>query len=126
MQLRRILATSVCLVHIVCSYSQKEIRFTSTHTSFPDSTRANGHTYDSVFYSASEHYTDNSVLLLVPKKLNAKRTVDLVFWFHGWHNNIDTALAFYELKKQFLESNRNAVLVLAETAKNAPDSYGGK
>lgn len=104
----------------------KTARFASHHTSFPDSARANGHTYDSIFYSAKEHYNDSSVLLFVPTKLQRKNKVDLVFWFHGWHNNIDTANQFYEIEKQFLASGRNAVLVLAETAKNAPDSYGGK
>ena len=102
------------------------IRFTSDHTSFPDSARAHGHVYDSVEYSTGDHYSDNSVVLIVPKNFTAQNKVDLVFWFHGWHNNIDTALRFYEIERQFLESHQNAVLVLAETAKNAPDSYGGK
>ena len=55
-----------------------------------------------------------------------KKTVDLVFWFHGWGNNVDSAAIRYELIKQFIASKRNAVLVLAETARNSPDSYGGK
>ena len=58
--------------------------------------------------------------------MKRKGKIDLIFWFHGWHNNIDTALKFYEIEKQFIASKRNAILVLAETAKNAPDSYGGK
>jgi hypothetical protein len=102
------------------------LRFTSHHTSFPDTAREQGHDYDSIHYSANEHYHDSSVLLIVPKRLDRKHKLNLVFWFHGWHNNIDTALQFYEIESQFLESGTNAVLVLAETAKNAPDSYGGK
>jgi hypothetical protein len=102
------------------------LHFTSTHTAFPDTGRVNGHLYDSVFYSATEHYSDSSVLLIIPKPLESNKTVDLVFWFHGWRNNIDTAAEFYKLTRQFLASGRNAVLVLAETAKNSPDSYGGK
>ena len=98
----------------------------STHTSFPDTGRANGHTYDKVLYSATEHYHDSTVLIIAPKNLDAKKNVDLVFWFHGWRNNVDNAASFYELKKQFIDSKRNAVLVLAETAKDSPDSYGGK
>lgn len=100
--------------------------FTSSHTSFPDTGRANGHFYDSILFTASAHYEDSSVLLIVPKKLKKTQKVDLIFWFHGWRNNIDTAAEFYKLTKQFIASKRNAVLVLAETAKNAPDSYGGK
>jgi hypothetical protein len=102
------------------------LHFTSTHTSFPDSVRSKGYMYDSVFYRTSEHYNDSSVLLVIPKFLKADQKIDLVFWFHGWRNNIDTAAEFYKLTKQFIASNRNAILVLAETAKNAPDSYGGK
>ena len=98
----------------------------SPHTSFPDTGRAKGHTYDNVLYSAAEHYNDSTVLIVVPKNLDAKKKVDLVFWFHGWRNNVDNASVHYELTKQFLASHRNAVLVLAETARDAPDSYGGK
>ncbi|GAC1485293.1 MAG: hypothetical protein NVS1B13_11690 [Flavisolibacter sp.] len=102
------------------------IRFSSKHTSFPDSARARGYHYDSSFFSGAEHYSDSSVTLVVPKNLQRSQRVDLVFWFHGWHNNIDMALEFYKLRKQFIASESNAILVLAETAKNAPDSYGGK
>ena len=77
-------------------------------------------------YITAEHYQDSTVLIIAPKNLDAKKKVELVFWFHGWRNNDDTAAAFYELTKQFIASKRNAVLVLAETARNSPDSYGGK
>lgn len=98
----------------------------SSNTSFPDTDRMKGHLYDSVMYSANEHYTDSTVLIIAPKNLSGKKTVDLVFWFHGWNNNVDTAAVRYELIKQFIASKRNAVLVLPETARNSPDSYGGK
>jgi len=98
----------------------------SDHTSFPDTARANGRLYDYKLFSAEEHYSDNSVLIIAPKNLDVSKTIDLVFWFHGWHNNIDNAAAYYELTKQFIASKRNAVLVLPETARDAPDSYGGK
>ena len=98
----------------------------SSHTSFPDTGRRNGHLYDNVLYITAEHYRDSTVLIVAPKNLDVKKPVDLVFWFHGWRNNVDTAAIRYELIKQFIASRRNAVLVLAETARNAPDSYGGK
>ncbi|HWZ15182.1 MAG TPA: hypothetical protein VNW95_08075 [Mucilaginibacter sp.] len=98
----------------------------SSHTSFPDTGRRNGHLYDNVLYANTEHYRDSTVLIVAPKNLDVKKQVDLIFWFHGWRNNIDTAAIRYELIKQFIASKRNAVLVLAETARNAPDSYGGK
>jgi hypothetical protein len=102
------------------------VHITSSHTSFPDTGRLNGYLYDSVLYTASAHYYDSSVLLIIPKHLQTTQKTDFIFWFHGWHNNIDTAADFYKLIKQFIASKRNAILVLAETAKDAPDSYGGK
>ena len=101
-------------------------RITSSHTSFPDTARANGHIYNKVLYEAAAHYMDSSVLIITPKKLDANKKVDLVFWFHGWGNNIDSAAVHFELIKQFTASRLNAVLILAETTKDAPDSYGGK
>ena len=98
----------------------------SAHTAFPDTGRAKGYRYDSVLYEEAGHYTDSSVLLAAPRQLQADSTVDLVFWFHGWRNTIDSAAEHFKLLEQFSQSKRNAVLVLAETARNAPDSYGGK
>ncbi|MEO8414384.1 MAG: hypothetical protein ABI472_12030 [Ginsengibacter sp.] len=102
------------------------LKITSSNTSFPDTGRMQGHTYDGNLYDAPQHYMDSSVMLLVPQNLEAKKQVDFIFWFHGWRNNIDTAIVKYKLARQFSEAKLNAVLVLAETAKDAPDSYGGK
>lgn len=104
----------------------KLIRITSSHTSFPDTARAAGHTYDKVLYSAAEHYSDSSILIAVPPRFKAGKHIDIIFWFHGWRNNIDSAASYFELMDQFLASHRNAILVMPETTKNAPDSYGGK
>jgi predicted esterase len=101
-------------------------RITSSHTSFPDTARTKGHTYNKVLYDAATHYMDSSVLIVAPKKLKANKKVDLIFWFHGWGNDIDSAAKRFKLIKQFEASNLNAVFVLPETTKDAPDSYGGK
>ncbi|MBS1502201.1 MAG: hypothetical protein JST32_09075, partial [Bacteroidetes bacterium] len=84
----------------------------SGHTSFPDTGRAKGHVYDKVLYTEAEHYHDSTVLIVAPKGLDAGKQVDLIFWFHGWRNNIDTAAVKYQLNRQFLASHLNAVLVL--------------
>src|ERR1700759_4772978 len=76
----------------------------SSHTSFPDSARLKGHTGNHVFYNTAGHYSDSSVLIVAPKNLTADKKVDLIFWFHGWHNNIDTAVAYYQLSRQFIAS----------------------
>jgi hypothetical protein len=105
----------------------KVIHFVSRHTSFPDTARDMGHLDgDSIFQPRAGHYDDSSVLLVVPRGFKAGASVDIVFWFHGWHNNIDTALLFYGLARQFAASGRNAILVLPEAGKNVADSYAGK
>jgi hypothetical protein len=102
------------------------IRITSSHTAFPDKARSNGYSYEGKFFDAVGHYSDSTVLMVVPKSIRKQEKVDLVFWFHGWNNNIDTASAYFQIEQQFTGADCGAVLVLAETAKNAPDSYGGK
>jgi len=105
----------------------KILHFASSHNCFPDTARDRGHLDgDGKQLPRAGHYDDSSVLLVIPKGLQAGPTVDLVVWFHGWHNNVDTALQFYGLARQFAASGRDAVLVLPEAAKNAADSYGGK
>ncbi len=103
------------------------IHFVSAHTPFPDTGRDRGYLDgDSIFQARAGHYDDSSVLLVVPKGFKAGSKVDLVFWFHGWHNNIDSALCFYGLARQFAASGVNAILVLPEAARQAADSYAGK
>ena len=102
------------------------IRMSSNHSSFPDTGRAQGHNYDGVFYDAASHYSNHSVILVVPEKYSERNHPDLIFWFHGWRNTIDSSLIQFHLADQLISSQRNAILVLAETASNAPDSYGGK
>jgi len=105
----------------------QSLRFVSSYTCFPDTGRAKGFLDgDSIFRPVSGHYDDSSVLMIVPPRLKRDRRIDLVFWFHGWHNNIDTALQFYGLARQFAASGRNAILVLPEAGRNVADSYGGK
>jgi hypothetical protein len=124
-----VVATFFQAVMVIAQKDQgyQTLRMTSAFASFPDTGRAklwlDG---DSVLQPVAGHYDDSSVLLVVPPHLKRGRKIDLVFWFHGWHNNIDTALQFYGLARQFVAANRDAVLVLPEAAKNSADSYGGK
>lgn len=105
---------------------ERIIRMSSAHTCFPDTGRMHGHLYEGILYNEAAHYRDSSVMIILPRGLPASEKLNLVFWFHGWNNNIDTAANYYHLVEQFLDSRRNAVLVFAESAKNSPDSYGGK
>ena len=116
---------STCIIS-VCQVQLNQFKITSSYTSFPDTGRLNGHLYNDSLYNTADHYSDSSVIIITPKNFKANKEVDMIFWFHGWNNNIDNALISYGLSRQFGESQINAVLVLAETARNAPDSYGGK
>lgn len=93
---------------------------------FPHPQRASGHSYGGKAFPFELHYRDSSVAIFIPKNFKKTATVDLVIHFHGWYNNIDTVLARYAFVPQFLGSGKNAVLVVPEGPKNAPDSFGGK
>ncbi|MFH1525306.1 MAG: hypothetical protein ABIJ40_02420 [Bacteroidota bacterium] len=97
-----------------------------TSAPFPHPLRREGHTYDDKFFSAEDHYRDSSVLVFIPQNFDRAKEVNYVLYFHGWRNNIDTALVQFNLIQQFAESGVNAVFVLPEGPKNAPDSFGGK
>jgi hypothetical protein len=127
--IQRFLLLSVLLIIGYMGFCQAPLnlfKITSSNTSFPDTGRIQGHVYNNVLYNTADHYSDSAVIIITPKNFVAKKKVDIIFWFHGWNNTIDSALIEYGLSRQFAEADVNAVLVLAETAKNAPDSYGGK
>lgn len=98
----------------------------SDHAMFPHEKRAKGHTYEGKTYPADVHYADRTVAIFVPKGFRAGDATDLVFYFHGWRNNVDDALVQFKVAEQVAASGVNAVLVLPEGPKNAPDSFGGK
>jgi hypothetical protein len=99
---------------------------TSDFTMFPHEKRANGHTYEGKPYPADVHYSDRTVAIFVPKGFRAGDETSLVFYFHGWRNNVDDTLKQFRVAEQLAASGVNAVLVLAEGPRNAPDSFGGK
>ena len=99
---------------------------TSDHAMFPHEKRAKGHTYEGKAYPADVHYSDSTVAIFVPKGFRASDATDLVFYFHGWRNNVDDTLKQFKVAEQLEASGVNAVLVLPEGPKNAPDSFGGK
>ena len=125
--LRIVLLLHCCMSGIWSAAQQgRTIRFTSANAMFPDTARAGGHDYNGKHYDAASHYSDSSVLVYVPAKFKPTGRYNLVFWFHGWGNNIDSACKQYLLLEQFEASGRNAIFIFPEGPKNAPDSYGGK
>ena len=93
---------------------------------FPHPERAQGHKYKEKLYEAKEHYSDNSVGIFIPKGFRETGQIDLILHFHGWNNNVAGVLSQYKLIEQLTESGRNAVLVIPQGPRDAPDSFGGK
>ncbi|MBI5727387.1 MAG: hypothetical protein HY965_06015, partial [Ignavibacteriales bacterium] len=101
------------------------LRYQLENAPFPHAKRANGYTYKDKLYDAAEHYSDSSVLVYVPAVYKPEEITDIVVYFHGWHNSIDTSNIKFKLFEQFASSGLNALLVCPEAAKFAPDSFGG-
>ena len=98
----------------------------SSNSMFPHPSRVDGHTYKDSLYSFKGHYNDSSVGIFLPEKFHSTDSIDLVFYFHGWNNNINKAIEKFKLLEQFAQSSKNAVFLFPEGPKNAPDSFGGK
>jgi len=93
---------------------------------FPHPQRAEGHKYKEQFFSAAEHYTNDTVAIFIPKEFHETGKIDFVVHFHGWQNNVEGVLKRYQLIEQLVASGRNAVLIVPQGPYNASDSFGGK
>jgi len=93
---------------------------------FPHPARAEGHKYHDEFYSAQEHYSDSTVAMFIPKDFRPTNEVDFVVHFHGWRHAVAGTLEEYRLIEQFADSGKNAVLIVPQGPRLAPDSFGGK
>jgi hypothetical protein len=99
---------------------------TFPHAPFPHSSREKGYIYDSKFYDAPTHYNDSTIGIFIPTGYKPGADVNYVVHFHGWSNHVATVFDHYELKRQFTASGRNAILLVPQGPKDAPDSSGGK
>jgi len=93
---------------------------------FPHPDRATGHTYKGQLYPAKDHYSDNTVALFIPRGFRETGSIDFVIHFHGWNNTVAGTLKTFHLVEQLVASGKNAILVIPEGPRNAPDSFGGK
>ncbi|MHB8306360.1 MAG: hypothetical protein ACYDEU_10180 [Vulcanimicrobiaceae bacterium] len=93
---------------------------------YPDPSRSHGYDYEGVHYGAAAHYSDSTVALYVPPGFRAGAATDFVVHFHGWRNDVAHVLTRYRLREQLLASGLNAVLVVPQGPKDAPDSGFGK
>ena len=93
---------------------------------FPYASRDNGYTYDSKFYPRDPHYTDSTVGVFVPKQFHPTDHINFVVHFHGWNNHVQQVFEQYDLARQMELSGLNAVLLVPQGPRDAPDSDGGK
>ncbi len=93
---------------------------------FPDAARQSGYSYEGEFYPRAGHYDDPSVAVFIPKDFKPRGKVNLVFFFHGWFSSISEAARDFDLFRQFSASGDKALLIMPETARDAPDSFAGK
>lgn len=102
------------------------VRLTLPSAPFPHPDRLTGYLYEDAYYPFDPNYSDSSVIVYVPPGFTSRKTVNLVFFFHGWLTTVDDIQDQFQLYRQFAQSGVNALLVLPELARNAPDSFGGK
>ncbi len=98
----------------------------SSHAPFPHPDRMDGHQYGDSLYSFAQHYNDSSVAIFIPRGFRQGRKTDLVFYFHGWGNNIQKSMEKFQLLEQFSASKKNAIFVFPQGPKNSKDSFGGR
>ncbi len=93
---------------------------------YPHASRKNGHLYQSKLYDAATHYGDSTVGIYVPPGYRDRGAMDFIVHFHGWNNNVQHVLERYRLREQLDASGRNAILIVPQGPKDAPDSGEGK
>lgn len=93
---------------------------------FPHASRAGGHRYEGKYFDAATHYSDSTVAIYIPRAFRATTSVDYIVHFHGWNNDVQHVLQRYRLPEQLDASGRNAILIVPQGPKDAPDSGDGK
>jgi hypothetical protein len=106
--------------------SGRLIFYKSGNSLFPHPARREGYNYDNEMYSFEEHYNDSTIAIFIPVSYQSNDSINLVIHFHGWYNNVDSVIRRFDLINQFVNSGINAILILPQGPKNAPDSFGGK
>jgi len=93
---------------------------------FPDDSRTTGFVSKRGVFPYQGHYDDDRVAFVVPKGFRPSRQVDLIVHFHGHYNQCVKAIAQFRLGELLAASGRNAILMVPQGPKEAPDSGGGK
>lgn len=102
------------------------IRLVLSTAPFPHPAREAGHLYNGIRYPADLHYRDSTVFVFIPKGFDPQKPLDLAVHVHGWLAGVETVISKFRLAEQLTQSGKNAVLVIPQGPKNAPDSFGGR
>ncbi len=95
---------------------------------FPHPDRLNGfRAPNGTFYPFKPHYSDDSVLVVVPESFKeTDMGTNLIIHFHGHMNDNLGALEQYSMPQALIAQKINALLVLPQGPYRARDSFGGK
>ena len=99
---------------------------TLANAPFPHQSRSNGFIRDGTTYDSTNHYSDARVAFFIPKDFRPGTNVDVVIHFHGWRAKVEEVPEKFHLLEQFVASRKNAILILPQGPRDAPDSFGGK
>lgn len=129
-----VIMTAFCL-HSAYSYKtiKEEYFYDGTlyyvdfdNSPFPNKNRRKGYHYKGKFYNFEEHYNCSTAVIFLPNHIYTKNhLLNFIFFFHGWYTNLNRCIRDYNLIQQFPTDMHNSLLIIPETASNAPDGFCG-
>ncbi|MEA2709378.1 MAG: hypothetical protein QOF78_1979 [Phycisphaerales bacterium] len=95
---------------------------------YPHESRDAGFKGKTKEFPRDPHYTDSTVGIFIPAHYVARAddAVHFVMYFHGHGNNVAKTLAEYKMPQRFSAAKINAILIIPQGPRDAPDSGGGK
>lgn len=93
---------------------------------YPHASRSQGYQAKADFFAADPHYRDSTVGIFIPAGFKSGETVDFVVHFHGHRNHVAQVFEQFDLSGEMRKSGRNAMLIVPQGPKDAPDSGCGK
>ena len=93
---------------------------------YPHKSRENGFTVGGKTFDAATHYSDSTVGIFIPAGFKPGEATDFVVHFHGHMNHVAQVFEQFNLKKEFVQSGLNAILIVPQGPKDASDSGDGR
>jgi len=93
---------------------------------YPHASRENGYKTKDKTFPRDPHYVDSAVAVFIPAGYQPGKTVDYVVHFHGHKMHLSKVLTNYDLLHQMQRAKVNAILIVPQGAKDAPDEGFGK